>query len=444
MSLQHALRIVVVLPALCLPAAWAQDGGGPPNSESAQETQSAPSPSDAAQAAKDALRDVEGLRDAEVDVEGGVVRVRGEAEDPSVIEQAERVVAGVTGSAVSNEVALTTDFRARLRGAWRRIGDKVERVLAYLPLLPIALAIMLLSSVLAWAVSRWRWLFARFIDNVFLQDIARRVTKIAILVGGALAALEVLDATALVGGVLGAAGVAGIAIGFAFRDLAENYISSILLSIRQPFRPRDHIVIGAHEGLVTRLTTRSTELTTFDGNVVRIPNSTVFKSEIVNYSVTPERRFTFSLGVGYDVDLTNARAVGARVLTETDGVLASPAPFVLLEKLGDSSITLAFFAWVNQRTHDFGKVRTLAMSRVEDEFDRLDIDMPEPTYNIRLMRRDTGVQGKTGPRRPSATGAAVTEAGSTAKDDTMDRLVNTNQRLGEGENLLAATGPTKE
>ncbi|QKK07639.1 MAG: mechanosensitive ion channel family protein [Planctomycetota bacterium] len=189
--------------------------------------------------------------------------------------------------------------------------------------------------------------------NPFLQDICRRIVQTTVVLTGVLLALEILNATALVGGVLGAAGVAGIAIGFAFRDLVENYIASILLSVRQPFRPRDHVLIDGHEGLVTSMNSRTTVLTTFDGNIVRLPNAIVFKSALTNYSTDPRRRFTFDVGVGYDVDLAEAINVGVEVLRGTEGVLSDPAPFAIVTRLGDSSITVSLFGWVNQPRERF-------------------------------------------------------------------------------------------
>ena len=94
---------------------------------------------------------------------------------------------------------------------------------------------------------------------------------------GLVAALQILEATALLGAVLGGAGVIGIALGFAVRDTVDNYVSSLMLSLRQPFRANDHVVIEGHEGRVIRLTSRATILMTLDGNHLRIPNSTVFK-----------------------------------------------------------------------------------------------------------------------------------------------------------------------
>jgi small-conductance mechanosensitive channel len=94
----------------------------------------------------------------------------------------------------------------------------------------------------------------------------------------------------------------------------ENYIASILLSLRQPFSPNDHVVIEGYEGLVLRLTSRATLLMSFDGNHIRIPNAMVYKSVIVNYTRNPRRRISFQVGVGTDVNLSGgpARRSGCR------------------------------------------------------------------------------------------------------------------------------------
>ena len=105
---------------------------------------------------------------------------------------------------------------------------------------------------------------------------------------GILLALNLLGATALVGAVLGSAGVVGLVLGFAFKDIAENYVSGVLLSLRRPFAPGDHLLIDKYEGKVVALTSRATLLMTMDGNHLSLPNSLVFKSVVLNFSVNPE------------------------------------------------------------------------------------------------------------------------------------------------------------
>lgn len=126
--------------------------------------------------------------------------------------------------------------------------------------------------------------------------------RVVNIVADLIVALQILGATALLGLVLGSAGVIGIALGFAVRDTVDNYVSSLMLSIRQPFRANDHVLIGDSEGRVIRLTSRATILMTLDGNHLRIPNATAFKAIILNYTRNPQRRIEFNLGIDSDDD----------------------------------------------------------------------------------------------------------------------------------------------
>lgn len=362
-----------------------------------------PTPSELIESAQDALAPIDGLSDLELHSEGRVVVITGTADDSDAITQANTALASTLDPDMfRNEIALSMDINERFHGAAERMSQRLDRMIGYLPLLPVALAVLLIALILAWIVGKTDAIFARLIRNPFLQGIAQRAVQLGVLLIGLLIALEILDAMALIGGVLGAAGVLGLAIGFAFRDLVENYIASILLSLRQPFRPKDHVIIDGQEGLVTSMNTRTTVLTTFDGNIVRIPNAVVFKTTLTNYTTDSRRRFSFTVGVGYDVDLRLAIQTGIEVLSQTDGVMQDPEPIGIITELGDSSITLKLFAWVNQDTHSFSKVRSFAMQRVKSRFDELDIDMPEPSYKVRL---DTGADISIEHSEPAATRA---------------------------------------
>ena len=120
--------------------------------------------------------------------------------------------------------------------------------------------------------TRWSALFERMAPNAFLQGFVKSAVRLAFLVVGLLVAADILGATALLGSVMGAAGVLGLAVGFAVRDTIENYIASILLSLRQPFSPGDHILVEGQEGHVTLLNSRATVLITPGGeHVLEIP-----------------------------------------------------------------------------------------------------------------------------------------------------------------------------
>lgn len=362
-----------------------------------------------------AVGSVEGIEELRVDVRGGVVVLYGIAADDAAADRAVEIASKVEGVIdVESRLTPPPDVGRRLAPVWARLRDLGMRAWQALPLLGVAL----LAVVLAWGVARliggWDWLFQRLVRNKFARDIARQVLRAAIVVGGIILALEILDATAFVGAILGAAGIVGLALGLAFRDLFENYLASILLSVRRPFAAGDLVCIGSDEGHVVALTTRSTLLRTPDGNQLRILNTDVYKSRIVNFTRDPIRRFEFSVGVGVDVNLAAARALGASTMQQMDGVLEDPAPFVVLAELGDSSVVLRHFAWVDQREVDFLKVRGEAIRLVKQAFDEAGYDMPEPIHRVRVERNAPQRQGA-----PSAPAEAV----DIARDPGQDREV---------------------
>ena len=377
--------------------------------------------------------DLDGI---EPSVKAGIVILNGEVPSTEKQEQAEALVQTIDEvRAVQNNLRVARTLDARLVPIANRLEERAYDLLAMLPLMAVALLVFALTWLLANVVRGWTGLYTRLSDNAFIQQITARIAWGTIVTLGALLALEILDATALVGGVLGAAGVVGIAVGFAFREMAENYIASIMLSLRQPFLPNDHVKIGEHEGLVTRLTTRSTILTTFDGNRLRLPNATVFKSPIMNYTRSPERRFDFSVGVGTDVDLVHAQCTGLDIIRGVDGVLADPEPFVLVNNLGDSTVQLRFHAWVNQGTHSFGKVRSLAIRLLKETFDDEEIDMPEPIYNVRLAQTEAIPTGHAPSRR-----SAPPSLDDTSVDRTIQHKAE-QDRLEAGVDLLDHSSP---
>jgi len=396
--------------------------------------------------ALEALSHIVGLEDEGVTVNGTSAVLTGVADDPAVMERAAEVVqaaAGITN--VQNEITITRDVGERIHGATARVSGRLAGLIEALPLVPVAIGIIVIALALAWFVGKMDGLFRRLSRNPFLGSIAQRLVQMAIGIAGLLLALEIFNATALVGGVLGAAGVAGIAVGFAFRDIVENYIASILLSIRQPFRPRDHVVIDGYEGLVTSMNSRTTVLTTFEGNLVRIPNALVFKTTIVNYTTDMRRRFEFEVGVGYDVDLAEAIRIGAETIMASEGVLSDREPYGIVTTLGDSSIKLVFYGWVDQSEHDFWKVRSAAMQRVKVEFDNRNIDMPEPIYKIRVEgeQKALGLGLAPSDTDPEPKKRQTLPTPSVSKDTTASELAAQESARSKDSNLLDGAAPSE-
>ncbi|MGD9849687.1 MAG: mechanosensitive ion channel family protein [Nitrospirales bacterium] len=298
------------------------------------------------------------------------------------IELAARVEGVVS---VKDEIRQERGIRQRLTIVQEKLWVHLNGVISQLPLFIIAIGILFLFWMFAKFMTKWNGFYQRLTANPFLQSLLKQTVRGFILFLGFLIALEVLDATAILGTILGVAGILGLAIGFAIRDTVENYIASILLSIRQPFQPNEHIIIENYEGLVMKLTTRDTILMTLDGNHVRIPNATVYKSIILNYSRNPNRRFIFEVGIDTAVNIEAARQLAVDTLTRAPGVLDDPPARCTVEKLGDSNVILKMFGWTDQSRYDFPKVKSEAIRAVKEAFDRADYEMPEPIYRLKVQ-----------------------------------------------------------
>lgn len=385
----------------------------------------------------DILANVDTLANVDVRVEAGVVTLEGRVaseEDRTRAASIARRVQGVVE--VQDRVEVTQDISVRSQVVFERLQQRFENFLVSVPLFVIALIVFLIFLFLSRVFGQHPIFIDRISPNPFLRQLLVQSVKIGIALLGLVLALEILNATSLIGAVLGAAGLTGIVLGFALKETIENYVAGLLLSLRQPFSPNDHILVQGHEGHVIRLTSRATVLMTLDGNHVRIPNADVFKTTLVNYSRSPERRFKFDVGVGTQTDLIEARDLAIETLDAMEAVLDEPAPDAWVKTLGDSNVVLEVVGWIDQRAHSLAKVRGEAIRRVKIVFEAADYDLPEPIYRLNLMNSDMGgllaqtddasVSVPEAPERPSpeSSGTADVEQDVDLSRDThLDREV---------------------
>lgn len=330
---------------------------------------------------------IEGFRAVEVSVQHAVVRLTGTVQQPDQRDEARELAASFDEVRyVLVDLETNLDVDARVTPAVRRIRAYLDNAVDYLPVLAVALVVLLLFGFLARLVNGLRGLLTRFGTTPLVANLVLRVLRFVVWIIGLILALDILGVTALVGAVLGAAGLVGIAIGFAFQDIIENYLAGVLLSVRHPFTLNDLVRVGAEEGRVVRLTSRELVLMTLDGNHVRIPNAVVFKSTLYNFTRNPLRRFSIEVGVDVDEDLMQVQAVGVNTLQAMPGVLADPEPVMRIKSLGDSNVVVVFYGWVDQTQAAFDKVRSEAIRLVKTALDEADVLMPEPIYNVRMQQ----------------------------------------------------------
>ena len=329
-----------------------------------------------------------------------------------------------------------TDVRGRFDFTFDRVTAKFMDLVAGLPLLLAALLIVVIAAWLGGVVSRRLHLLRLRTDNPYMDGLIRKLVRTLITLFGVLIALDLLNATALVTAVLGSAGVVGLVLGFAFKDIAENYVAGILLSLRQPFSPGDHVVIDGNEGKVVALHSRATVLMTLDGNELRLPNALVFKAIVLNYSRNPKRRFDFTVTIDGAQSIRASQALAIKQILQVDGVLSDPGPSWSVQEFAPAGIVLRFFGWVDQRESDLGKVRSEAIRLVKAAFARAGIEAPRTTYHV-LTARDPGDAATPGHAEPT-NGA---DADTSVNRDIDEQLAQAQQAADGDDNLLEPSTP---
>ena len=285
--------------------------------------------------------------------------------------------------AVVNRIKVDKETNWSIAPAIQELQSVLKRVLTMLPLLVLAIIILpltwWLSGLAARALRRW---FLGGIDSPFLKDIIARALSLPIFLLGLYIVLQVAGLTQLAFSVVGGAGVLGIVVGFAFRDIAENFLASLLLSIRRPFHAGDFISVAGNEGSVRSMNTRSTVLLSPEGNHIQIPNSTIFKSTIVNFTASPTRRDTIIVGIGYEGSVAQAQELIMGVLKRHEAVMQEPAPMVLVDVLASSTVNIKAYFWVN--AHDFSmlKVKSALLRLIKKELTEAGISMPDDAREV--------------------------------------------------------------
>ena len=240
-----------------------------------------------------------------------------------------------------------------LNNLWRGFAAALPNILIGV----IILIVAWFAARLAGSLAR-RALHKRIASPLLRNVLATVLISVPIFLIGLYLVLQISGLTRLALTVLGGTGLAGLIVGIAFRDIVENFLASILISTRQPFHTGDRIQVQEYTGIVQQVTTRGTILMTLNGNHVQIPNATIYKSNIVNYTANPRLRLEFGVGIGYEDTLPDVQAVIRQVLQQHPIVLADPEPLVLVDSLGSSAVNLRVFAWINGNEHDPLKVKS--------------------------------------------------------------------------------------
>ena len=260
----------------------------------------------------------------------------------------------------------------------------LARLVAQLPNLLVAVLLVLV----AWGVARTvRAGLARALRHTSaaspIRTLLTTIVYSAILVTGVFVALGVLGLDKTVTSLLAGVGIVGLALGFAFQDIAANFMSGFILSVRHPFRVGHLVQTNDFFGIVSDVSLRTTVLRQVTGEYVRIPNKDVLNSPLINFSQAGERRVDLQVGVSYGDDLERVRRVAIAAVEGVEARRRERPVELFYEGFGDSSINFVVRFWIPfARQPDYLGARSAAVVAIKQAFDREGITIPFPIRTL--------------------------------------------------------------
>ncbi len=265
---------------------------------------------------------------------------------------------------------------AQLTGSYALLGFSIS---------PQIILVALLVIFSGWVVNK--------ISNVLIQravkrrggDVHAAVTgkKISAYVIYSLTFVAVLGVFGVPLTSLGAVvGLIGLGLSFALKDMIANFISGVLILANGEFKIGDQIEVAGEEGTIRDIKIRATDMKTYDGRKVIVPNSHLYSNVVINNTAYDERRFEVIVGIGYDDDIDKAKELALESLEEAEGVEADPEPQVLVNELGGSSVNLKLRGWTKPTRANQVKSSSEVTKIVKEKYDEAGIDIPYPIRTV--------------------------------------------------------------
>jgi small conductance mechanosensitive channel len=231
----------------------------------------------------------------------------------------------------------------------------------------------LLTALLIFVVSLYAARLVMSLLRGFLQrrrmaphmvDLLAHILYWSILLIGVIMTLQrFFDVTAFLAGL----GIIGFTVGFALQDVMKNFAAGIILVLQQPFRVGEAISVAGFEGTILAIDLRATEMSTFDGRLVSIPNATILTNPIINYTRAPRRRVDITIPVASSEDLAGVRRVVLNAMQNAPGVVSDPAPMVGVEQITATSANLTGQFWVDISKSNPDVSRDAALTRIRND-----------------------------------------------------------------------------
>lgn len=297
-----------------------------------------------------------------------------------------------------------------LQGAWGTLAAMARAAAARLPL--VAVAVVVFYAFYFGGKGARALVLHAAARTQRHQSVGRVLGRLAMgfmAVVGALVGAVIVFPTFKFGDLIGLLGLGSVAVGFAFRDVAQNYLAGLLLLLTEPFRIGDQIVVSGYEGTVEDIETRATTVKTYDGRRVVIPNARLFTESVTVNTAFDKRRAQYDVGIGVGDDIAAAKQVILQAVRGCEGVLPEPPPEVLVIELADFSVKLRVWWWTdpptrNNELHVFDR----CLTALKESLTAHGIDLPFPTTQVLLHDQTEEADGDRSRQRegwPAGRGA---------------------------------------
>jgi small-conductance mechanosensitive channel len=268
--------------------------------------------------------------------------------------------------------------------AWGKIQAMTNSLIALLPNMVLALIVFAIF----WFAARALKLLVRRLTRRHRQArnlglVLGRLSQGVVILVGLFVALSIVIPSFKVGDLVQLLGISGVAIGFAFRDILQNFLAGILILLTEPFQIDDQIVFKSFEGTVEEIQTRATTIRTYDGRRVVIPNSELFTNSVTVNTTWENRRMEYDVGIGYGDDIDRAKQLIMEAIANLEDVLKEPSPDVLVMELAESTVNIRVRWWISPpRRADALDTRDKVLAAIKNQLTANGIDLPFPTQQI--------------------------------------------------------------
>ncbi len=258
-----------------------------------------------------------------------------------------------------------------------------------LPRLIIAVIVLLIAIYIARKISsQIKKRIIKRLDDQLLANFIARISKWILTLIGVVISMDVMGLGNFAGGLMAGAGASAIIIGFAFKDIGENFLSGVILAFNRPFNVGDVIETQKITGSILALDLRTTTVKTFEGYVVYIPNSVIVNTPLINYNRIGIRRFDFIVGIDYENDVDRARKLILDSITGIEELLKDPPPMVIINELSSHSTNLRVFYWINtlETKRNFLEVRSEVIETTVKAFGDGGINIPYDSLQVQFNK----------------------------------------------------------